>query len=334
MGAADLVVRDGDRPLALLEVKAAATQHGNQYSRYDEWARAQAAPVACHLVTLEAEPEGAPEGWTTETTLPALLRSWQGSSHPQAGWLAASAAHVLEWWISQTDGKIGRATSPFVADLVTRQVAKELANIEGLSYAGLDAKATRTNGGTAMILAWLPFPSEPEDPTVSLCVDLRSMSRAHPQIPWVLRLGVQVDAVDPRTSGQVRAAAHDLAMAMRAALTFSALNESFRRAGQDELVAAIRLRHNTHDGLRKNTNDSSLIAWRKGVFTTSQNYQHPVFYNDFFQDGSLRLSGIIEVDVMEIDRQQLLQLIIRTLDFMNQYASRNCKTCMLWQNSE
>ena len=204
VGRADLVLRDGTRPLAVLEIKSAAAQHGDQYERYDLWARAQVPKVRCYLISLDGKPRDAPDGWVTELTLPVLLRSWQGSQHPHAGWLASSAADVLEGWMAQLDGKIGRATNPVVADLVARRVAVGLASVDRLTDAGLEVEATRTSGGTAMIVAWLPFPSEPRDPGAWLCVDLRSMNRADPQVPWLLRLGVEVEDKAPRTTGQAR----------------------------------------------------------------------------------------------------------------------------------
>jgi hypothetical protein len=48
-GRADLIVRDGSGPMALLEIKVGATQYGDQFARYDSWAKAQTplAPQPC-----------------------------------------------------------------------------------------------------------------------------------------------------------------------------------------------------------------------------------------------------------------------------------------------
>lgn len=313
VGRADLVLRDGTRPLAVLEIKSAAAQHGDQYERYDLWARAQVPKVRCYLISLDGKPRDAPDGWVTELTLPALLRSWQGSQHPHAGWLASSAADVLEGWMAQLDGKIGRATNPVVADLVARRVAVGLASVDRLTDAGLEVEATRTSGGTAMIVAWLPFPSEPRDPGAWLCVDLRSMNRADPQVPWLLRLGVEVEDKAPRTTGQARAAAHDLVVPMRAALTLSALQESLQRANQEELSAALRPWRRTYDGLRGEPDDSALAAWRVSALTAEKNGPHPAL----FHDKGLRLASQIEVNVVELDRHQLLGLLIAAVDHLS-----------------
>jgi len=45
-GRADLIVRDESGPMALLEIKVGATQHGDQFARYDSWAKAQTPPAS------------------------------------------------------------------------------------------------------------------------------------------------------------------------------------------------------------------------------------------------------------------------------------------------
>jgi hypothetical protein len=317
-GRADLVVRDGNRSLALLEIKVAAGQHGDQYDRYDLWARTRVTEVKCHLVSLEGKLREAPAGWMTELTLPALFRSWQASHHLHASWLASSVADVLEEWLAQLNGKIGRATYPVVADLVTRQVAADLVRVDRLAHAGLEVEATRTSGGTAMIIAWLPFPSEPPDPNAWLCVDLRSMSRADPQVRWLLRLGVEVEDKAPRNTRQAKATAHDLAVPIRVALTFSALQESLQRAGHEDLAAALCPRPGSHDGLRGEPDDSTLAAWRTSALTAQKPGPHPAL----FHDKGLRLASQIDVNVVEIDRHQLLRLLIAALDHLNRHACR------------
>lgn len=53
---ADLIVRnDSGTPIALLEIKASAAQHGDQFGRYDRWAKAQPQPPACYLIALDTE---------------------------------------------------------------------------------------------------------------------------------------------------------------------------------------------------------------------------------------------------------------------------------------
>jgi hypothetical protein len=317
VGIADLVVWDDSRPLALLEVKAEAAQHGDQYDRYDQWAQAQVPEVKCYLVSLEGRSRDAPDGWTTQLTLPVLLRSWHGSRHPHAGWLACSAADVLEEWVAQLDEVIGLATDPLVPHLAARWLAAELASVDRLTCAGLRTEAHRTSGGgKAMIVAWLPFPSEPRVHDAWLCVDLRSGNRTDQQVPWLLRLGVEAEAKNGRTTWQARAVAHELAMLMRSALTYSALHESLRRSGRDELAAAVCPRPGSHDGLYGQPDDSALVAWKARAMMTDKPGPHPAL----FHDNGLRLASQINVDVMKLDRHQLIQLLTAALDHLNQHA--------------
>ena len=99
-GNADLVVSDEAGPVALLEIKASAAQHGDQFERYDAWARARTPPARCYLIALDGESLGAPGGWVTEPSLPRLVRSWQHSSNPHVAWLASAAAGIFEGWTS------------------------------------------------------------------------------------------------------------------------------------------------------------------------------------------------------------------------------------------
>ena len=54
-GKADLVVSDEAGPVALLEIKASAAQHGDQFERYDAWARTRTPPARCYLIALDGE---------------------------------------------------------------------------------------------------------------------------------------------------------------------------------------------------------------------------------------------------------------------------------------
>jgi len=69
-------VRDESGPVALLEIKVGATQHGDQFARYDSWAKAQTPPARCYLIGLDGGPLDAPGDWTVAFTLPVLLRRW------------------------------------------------------------------------------------------------------------------------------------------------------------------------------------------------------------------------------------------------------------------
>src|ERR1039457_4107306 len=181
-GNADLVVSDEAGPVALLEVKASAAQHGDQFERYDAWARARTPPARCYLIVLDGASLGAPGGWVTEPRLPRLVRCWQRSCNPHAAWLASAAAGIFEGWTSQADGKLGSAPGPIVGDRVARRMASAL--LGASSHPGILTRATRqSGGGAAMVLAWLPLPGQPPHRSAWLCADFRSTSRDRPAAP-------------------------------------------------------------------------------------------------------------------------------------------------------
>jgi hypothetical protein len=174
--------------VALLEVKASAAQHGDQFDRYDAWAKACTPPVRCYLISLDGEALGAPSDWIIQPSLPCLVRCWQDSSHPHVAWLASAAAEIFEDWTVQADGKLGSAAGPVVGDLIGRRMRTALLAASG-SHPGISAGATRQSGSgaAAMVLAWPPFPGQPPRPGAWLCADLRSpcgppsvIARQHP----------------------------------------------------------------------------------------------------------------------------------------------------------
>lgn len=185
---ADLIVRNAsDTAIALLEIKASAAQHGDQFDRYDNWAKAQPQPPACYLIALDGEALNPPEDWKAAPTCPQLLGCWRGSRDPHTAWLAA-AAGVLEGWVVQADGKLGNAAGPIVGDLVARKIAAALL-ADANPRPGFGAYPERDFGGAAMVVAYLPFPGRPQATGPWLYADLRSKFRNRPEAPWHLRLG-------------------------------------------------------------------------------------------------------------------------------------------------
>lgn len=238
-GNADLVVSDEAGPVALLEIKASAAQHGDQFERYDAWAKAQTPPARCYLIALDGESLGAPSGWVAQPSLPRLVRCWQDSSNPHVAWLASAAADIFEGWTAQADGKLGSATGPIVGDLVARRM--ESALLDASSHPGILTRATRqSGGGAAMVLAWLPFPRQPPHVTAWVCTDFRSTARDRPAAPWMLRLGVEAETSHQASAAQARVTAHDLAMTILDMLTCTAVQQTLRQSGEEELAACLR----------------------------------------------------------------------------------------------
>jgi hypothetical protein len=311
-GNADLVISDEAGPVALLEVKASAAQHGDQFERYDAWARARTPPVRCYLIALDGESLGAPGGWVTEPSLTRLLRSWQDSSNPHAAWLASAAAGIFEGWTTQADGKLGSAAGSIVGDLVARRMASALLGAGDNS--GILTRATRqSGGGAAMVLAWLPWPGLPPHPSAWLCADLRSTARDRPAAPWMLRLGVEAGTSDQVPAAQARVTAHDLAVPILDVLTCSAVQQALQRSGEEDLAACLRPRGGTRNGLRKMPDAHGLGEWRTNAARPGATARHPVLFQDNLDDGGYRLASLIDVDVASLDRHQLARLMLAAL---------------------
>jgi hypothetical protein len=318
---ADLVVRDANgSPIALLEIKTSAAQHGDQFDRYDRWAKAQARPPTCYLIALDGEALSPPEGWRVQPMLPQLLRCWTDSRDPHAAWLSAAAASVLDGWATQADGKLGNASGPIVGDLVARKISVGLL-ADGNPRTGFGAYPTRDFGGAAMVFAYQPFPGQPQEPGAWLCADLRSKFRDRPEAPWQLRLGVEVKISDQVTPAKARTTAHDLAMSIRGSLTCTAVTQALREAGQPQLAAALRPKRSSRDGLVA-LNEETRGEWRVYVETRADG-RHPLLVHDNVSyEGyrGYRLFSLIEVNVSALDWRQLATLVRTALAHIETHA--------------
>jgi hypothetical protein len=311
-GNADLIVSNEDGPIALLEVKASAAQHGDQFDRYDAWAKEQNPPVRCYLIALDGEAIGAPDGWTAEPGLSRLVRCWEDSSNLHAAWLASATAEVFDRWTAQADGKLASAAGPIVGDLIARRIETALLTTDHPTGIDLLTRATRqSRGGAAMVLAWIPFPGNHH--RAWLCADLRSHLRDHPAAPWLLRLGVEVESSgDNPVSTPARVTAHDLAKPILNALTCTSLAEALREAGDEDLATAMKPRTRTRDGLRTRPSERVLDEWREKA-QAGADIRHPVLFNDNLDNGGYRIGSLIEVDVTNLDRSRLAHLMLTAL---------------------
>jgi hypothetical protein len=61
-GRIDAIVTDGGHPVALVELKVGASEHGDQFARYGALAAARGG-LPCHLVSLDEETADVPAGW-------------------------------------------------------------------------------------------------------------------------------------------------------------------------------------------------------------------------------------------------------------------------------
>jgi hypothetical protein len=100
---------------------ASAAQHGDQFKRYDAWAKTQTPPAMCYLIALDGQSLGAPSGWVAEPSLPRLVRCWQDSSNPHVAWLASAAADIFEGWKTTRSGA-GPAGNDLDAEAVPARI--------------------------------------------------------------------------------------------------------------------------------------------------------------------------------------------------------------------
>lgn len=332
-GSADLVVRNENGPIALLEIKVSAAQHGNQFERYEKWANEQTPPPKCYLVALDGEALSPPPGWAVEA-LPRLLRCWQSSRNPHAAWLASAAATVLEDWVTQADGNLGKAAGPIVGDLIARRIAADLA-ADGDRGTDLDAYPERTFGGAAMVLAYLPFPGQPPEPGAWLCADFRSGARDRPGVPWELRLGVEVEISAQISATQARVTAHDMAMSIREALTCTAVKQTLYKAAETQLAAALWPTPCSRDDL--GTLDEGTIKEWRAYTETRTDGRHPLLVHDNIKGRKYRgyrLASLIKVDVSDLDWRQLATLVRIALAHIEEQSSRPQATEVLPKHPE
>lgn len=316
-GRVDLMVYDGCSPVALIEVKAASSQHGQQFEVYEAWSAALAnRQVPCFAFSLDDEIVGLPRTWT-HIALTDVLNAWNASDHPHASWLGAVAATALQEWVSQSDRTIGHADNSLIADLVVRRTATRLeADAENNpGSARLIATGGRDSGGKASLTVFAPFPGYPSDsPSAWLCIDVRAGARALPTAPWSFRCGVHVDAGYAADSGDARSTAHDLALSIREAMTHSALTSYLKEHGRDDLAKALSVTHRggAVAGLRREPTPARLDEWKADMVSGAKTRAHPLFFHDWGR----RLASLMILDPSVIDRQQLQDLVRHAMNLL------------------
>ena len=100
----DLVVYgEGGHPTAVLEVKVAATEHGDQLTRYQEFADQHGA--AMFLIDLELPGSKVPPGWT-RFSLAEVFECWADSLDDTARVFSTAIAEVFRGWQEQGVGSL------------------------------------------------------------------------------------------------------------------------------------------------------------------------------------------------------------------------------------
>lgn len=293
----DLVVYREDHPVAVLELKGASTEHGDQLDRYRAWAAKYSA--ALFYCTLDRG-DVPPDPWRA-VGLVELYGAWRDSSDPHAAWLGGEIAGLFASWDRQAEGVIGESRGWYVPDLVTRRVALDLDRV--LRERDGQAEATRTNPGNPMFLAWRRHPNG--DPNAWIGVDVRSGGRKTPAARWLFRPCVQVELGDG-TALEARRTVHDLAVALLPAMVLPAIQRMLTEQGRPELGQALSA--NQHGGLARPADAAVLEEFRNGELSES----HPVFRNDW----NRRLATQLTLDVTKVDRFQLADLTLAVLDHL------------------
>lgn len=299
----DVVLDGKDGPIAVLELKVAATEHGDQLARYMEYAKEHRARTV--IADLEIAGLGnTPEGWT-RVGLDDLFGCWTSSAHPAVSGFGREVACVFRDWRAQIDGPMGGMDS-VVFSLMIRAIAADLTG------AGLVAHAGTTSGGQPMLTVFAPHPSGIE--RAYFCVDIRCQNKNDSSLPWLVRIGVQVDAGDDLASD--RRTAHQLAMGIKPALSLDAL----RGACADARIGAVGDALTAERAVKTpRDQDGKIEQWLKAVdrAVSGKVPSHPVFYHDWGR----RLAAQFLLDVTHVSRQDLTSLVTQGLKHL--HGARN-----------
>jgi hypothetical protein len=306
----DLVVYRQDQPVAVLEMKGASSEHGDQLDRYEAWAVKRNPEALLFYCSLDHD-HPLREPWRA-IGLVELFGAWRDSSDPHTAWLAGEIADLLRSWDEQAENIIGEATGWYVADLVTRRIGRYLDDALRKAHPGDgEAAATRTSPGNPMFLAWRRHPLGSEHAWIG--VDVRCEGRDDPAAAWSFRPCVEVEPGGrPATDAMLEA--HDLAETLWPAMVLSAVQKMLTDRGRPDLAAVLSARK--HGGLAAPADAGVLDAWRSAIVADEVSGKHPVFRNDW----NRRLATQFALDVTLINRADLAELTLAVLDHLMTYA--------------
>jgi hypothetical protein len=317
-GRIDAFVTDSGHSIALVELKVGASEHGDQFSRYEALA-AKRGDLPCHLVSLDEKTADVPAGWEHHL-LPDLLAGWRDSSSEVARVLARELERALRDVLGQAAGPLGQAGRTAIA-VAFRQLAHQVRSLAtDVSPSGA---AERTSGGQPSVVFYIEHPLG-QSRYERLCVDLRSEAKR--DTCWKLRLGVEVrldNASDVPHEAAVAAAqvrAHDLALGLRQTLQTSAFVAHLRDMGEVELADS--LQGGGIDGLVQPLDQQAVGAWRNAAQAGHLRRRgrklerHPLF----FHDRGRRLTSISYLDYKPLTASQLAALVTEALRYLQEAA--------------
>ncbi|MGG7100126.1 PD-(D/E)XK nuclease family protein [Rhodococcus sp. 24CO] len=304
-GRMDVVLYGAASPIAILELKVSATEHGDQLDRYAEFAHTHDARK--FLVDLETDGSTVPQGWT-HIGLADLFDCWSASTNSTARGLAIEASTVFATWKSQLNGRFGQMDSAIVT-VALRAVSHELA-----ARTPYDMYTRSTSGGQPSITAYLPHPSGTDD--AYFCIDIRCNDKSNPHLPWIARLGVHVDCGDDLAAA--RRTAHLLAMPLAPVLSVPKIQSACTNSGIGTLATILT----SKKPLRKpRSQDSSIEKWLAAVDSSGDGKipAHPIFFHDWGR----RLAAQYSLDLTDVTRNELGELIEI---LMNHLIESTCST--------
>lgn len=301
----DVVLYGNDGPIAVLELKVSADEHGYQLKRYQQFAHEHGA--RCYMVDLEGSNSVQRERWEHIDLVDAFA-CFASSPNVTAREFGSAIAAVLQQWQTQMAGAIARMDSA-VVPIVLRQVRKRLQDEGYETYAGTTA------AGQPMLTAFQPHPSGQD--RAFLCVDLRCQDKSAPTTEWLFRVGVQVDRGEHLADD--RKVAHDLATRLAPALTLADLRASLAHAVGTEIAAAVE---GTNPLKSPKKAADSVQRWLEAVDAAGDGSgprHHPIFHNDWGR----RLAAQFTLDPSRITPDSLIELVTATLGYLNHAAEPN-----------
>ncbi|MGV9671700.1 PD-(D/E)XK nuclease family protein [Gordonia sp. NPDC003504] len=295
----DVVLDGNDGPIAVLELKVSADEHGDQLDRYQQFAHEHGA--RCYIVDLEGSNSVQRERWEHIDLVDAFA-CFASSPNVTAREFGSAIAAVLQQWQTQMAGPFARMDSA-VVPVVLRQVRKRLQDEGYETYAGTTA------AGQPMLTAFQPHPSGQD--RAFLCVDLRCQDKRVSTTKWLFRVGVQVDRGEDLADDRKRA--HDLATQLAPALTLADLRASLARAVGTEIAAAVR---GTKPLKSPQNSGASIQKWLEAVDAAGDGpgpRRHPSFHNDWGR----RLAAQFTFDLSRVTPDSLFEVVTATLNYLN-----------------
>lgn len=289
---------------AVLELKGAATIHGDQLEHYQE-ARSTS---ELFLVTLDQREEQAPPPWRVLSLID-VFAVWEDQK--DCGWLAREVAKTFRGWNTQADGPIDAADGWFVPDIFTRRIADDLKHrLARIPDRTSLVRAERQVKGLPSFVAWL----RPRDYAGRAWagVEVRCLARAEHDRPsrWVLRPGIDTSETDAEDSEAITEA-HDLALSIAPDMSSQALVHNLHHRGLSELAPFIQ-EPKKNAGFTGPVDHAKALAWRDSKIEGSAPRRHPVFQHDWGK----RLATQFTLNIEGLDREDLAQLVTATLEHL------------------